>query len=465
MATIPRQEFKTGADCTGVSGDPDRTFALSYSGLITDTLVINKSGSALYKNVDYTLSGSTVTFLGEIYDDEQIAYFYFTLHGATPTDISQPRYASVVQFIDALGIRREVPEWAAGSSPAKELVATGDSSTGVFYLDYKNVVYGTVLLYTGGATEALCTTTLTETTHYVVELKTGKITLTAAGVTLVGTFKLYAAYSYVDTQYNLSSEYLADVLVRCEEEIDGETNTTFNNAAATNPSLPYVLQEERASKGWFDRTYFTRHRPIIDCVSNLNGNIAAGDVTLVLDDASLFPSQGYIIIDAEVIRYTGISTNTLTGLVRGSFDTAAAIHLDNAEVHTTIAEVSATPQGQAPNWTVLSWNDEMFAREVTGAVQIYENSMIAPDYISSHIHRDQNVASRFRITYYYGYGTIPRDIERLAILFAKKSMMTDTVGRSIIAGRNEFNPGMFDYGKSEVDRILARYRQLPMGNT
>jgi hypothetical protein len=263
----------------------------------------------------------------------------------------------------------------------------------------------------------------------------------------------------------LSSEYLADVLVRCEEEIDGETNTTFNNAAATNPSLPVVLREERASKGWTDRIYFTRNRPIIDCVSALNGAIAAVDSTLVLDDASSFPSQGYVIVDGEVIRYTGITTNTLTGLVRGSFDTTAAIHLDNAEVHTTIVEVSATPEGQAPTWTVLSWHDEMFARETTGAIQIYENSMIAPDYIASNLYRDQNVASRFRATYYYGYGTIPRDIERLAILFAKKSMMTDTVGRSIIAGRNEFNPGMFDYGKSEVDRILARYRQLPMGNT
>jgi hypothetical protein len=465
MITIPRQEFKNGADCTGTNGDTGRTFTLTYSGLITDTLAVNKSGSGLYKTTDYTLAGNTVTFLGEVYDDEPIAFFYYTSHGATAQEVSQPRYASVVQFATALGIKRDVPEWAAGSSPVKELVGTGDSSTSVFYLDYKNVLYGTVQLYTGGATEALCTTLLTETTHYVVDLSTGKLTFTAAGLVVLSTHKLYASYSYVDTQYNLSSEYLADVLVRCEEEIDGEVGTTFNNAAATNPSLPYALREERASKGWHDRTYFTRHRPIIDCVSALNGAIDSSQVTLVLDDASSFPSQGYIIIDGEVIRYTGISTNTLTGLVRGSFDTAASVHLDNAEVHTTIAEVSATPEGQAPVWTVLSWNDEMFARETTGAVQVYENSMIAPDYIASNLHRDQNVASRFRITYYYGYGTIPRDIERLAILFAKKSLMTDTVGRSIIAGRNEFNPGMFDYGKSEVERILARYRQLPMGNT
>jgi len=464
MATIPRQEFKTGADCSGSSGDNNRTLAASYANLIIDTLVVYKSGSFLHKTLDYTVAGSTITFLGEVYDDEPIAIFYYTLHGTLAVEVSQPRYASTVQFAQALGISRAVPEWAAGTTPAKEEVGTGNGTNDTFYLDYKNVLYGATKLYTGGATEASCTTLLSETTHYVLELESGKITLTSAGVTLVSTHKIFASYSYVDPQYNLSNEYLADVLVRVEEQIDGELNTTFT-ADATNPDWPFVLREEQASKGWFDRVYFSRYRPLIDCESVLADDVDVSQDTLLLADASSFPMQGYVIIENEVMRYTGVSTNTLTGVVRAQFGTSASAHVTGAEVHTTIVEVSPTPEGQIPVWSVMAWNTRMFARPLTGAVQILENNLIAPDYIASHLHRAQGVSSRFRLTYYYGYQGIPRDIERLAILFAKKSLMTDTVGRSIIAGRNEFNPGMFEYGKSEADRILARYRQLPMGNT
>ena len=73
----------------------------------------------------------------------------------------------------------------------------------------------------------------------------------------------------------------------------------------------------------------------LELETTLNGDITAAVTSLALTDASAFPSSGYIYVQtkptaaqtrsgentftlSEVIKYTGKSTNTLTGLTRGS---------------------------------------------------------------------------------------------------------------------------------------------------
>jgi len=68
--------------------------------------------------------------------------------------------------------------------------------------------------------------------------------------------------------------------------------------------------------------------------TTLNGAINDTTTTIVLSDATLFPSSGtnYVQIDSEEISYTGISGNTLTGVVRGVRNTTAASHSNGATV-------------------------------------------------------------------------------------------------------------------------------------
>jgi len=71
----------------------------------------------------------------------------------------------------------------------------------------------------------------------------------------------------------------------------------------------------------------------LELETTLNGALTATATSLTLTDASAFPSSGYIYVQtkptagsttetvfsqSEVIKYTGKSTNTLTGLTRGS---------------------------------------------------------------------------------------------------------------------------------------------------
>ena len=64
----------------------------------------------------------------------------------------------------------------------------------------------------------------------------------------------------------------------------------------------------------------------------LNGAINDAVTTITVDSTADFPSAGQITIGSEKVTYSGVTTTTFTGCVRGANGTAAASHSDNAEV-------------------------------------------------------------------------------------------------------------------------------------
>ena len=66
--------------------------------------------------------------------------------------------------------------------------------------------------------------------------------------------------------------------------------------------------------------------------STLASGINASVTSLTLASASSFPTSGTVQIGSELITYTGVTSNTLTGLTRGALGTTAAIHSSGAEV-------------------------------------------------------------------------------------------------------------------------------------
>ena len=71
--------------------------------------------------------------------------------------------------------------------------------------------------------------------------------------------------------------------------------------------------------------------------TTLNGAINDSTTTIVLTDASQFPSSGtsFIKIGTEEISYTGVTGNTLTGVTREVRNTSKAAHSDGATVTNT----------------------------------------------------------------------------------------------------------------------------------
>jgi len=66
--------------------------------------------------------------------------------------------------------------------------------------------------------------------------------------------------------------------------------------------------------------------------STLASGINASVTSLTMASASSFPTSGTVQIGQELITYTGVTSNTLTGLTRGAKGTTAAIHSSGAQV-------------------------------------------------------------------------------------------------------------------------------------
>ena len=71
--------------------------------------------------------------------------------------------------------------------------------------------------------------------------------------------------------------------------------------------------------------------------------------TITVDSTTGFPTTGKIIIDDEIITYTGKTSTTFTGCTRGANNSIATHHLDNAVVTNDTAPKSVTNGEFKPN--------------------------------------------------------------------------------------------------------------------
>ena len=121
----------------------------------------------------------------------------------------------------------------------------------------------------------------------------------------------------------------------------------------------------------------------------LSSDIDASTTSITLNDASQFPSSGtnFIQIGTEEISYTGISTNTLTGVTRGVRNTTAASHSAGATVTDTSNFVA---WGEAASgdlvvdpgmWSIDNFGDKAICLIVDG--EVFEWNSAATDATNS----------------------------------------------------------------------------------
>ena len=360
------------------------------------------------------------------------------------------RYSTVTKLVEALSLKKDIPFWQDGTdSPGNEAVGSGNGVASDFWLDKKNIIDGTYTLYANGVA-------MTDVTDYVLDLTTGAIVLTAAGVTLLASNALTGKYSYIGN--GMSNEYLQQVLERAEKKVDNNCNSIFTDTSVANPS--YTSETEiKASEGPFQDRIISDKKPLIDISTNISGSIDSSQdtVNLAPGTGANYPTSGSVIVGSEVMTYTGITTDQLTGVVRGAMETTAAAHDDLAEVHSTVLFLSNTQEGSSVVWTVQPWDTAMYADEY-GLFYSFDCANQDPLFKSG-------VASRRKMIYFYGYDSVPEDITRLTLVFAKEMLVKDTLGSALIQGRNEFKPSMLTADIGEIERIINSYIIFPMGNT
>ena len=126
-------------------------------------------------------------------------------------------------------------EWAnksgLGLRVIDENVGTGDNSQLYFDLDNYNIVTGSYTLnYAASGSNNF--TALTETTHYTIpDLESGRIILTTAGITALGTNILYATYTYTDS---FSNDTITDFIATADSEVDKLTGRRWETSTAVS---------------------------------------------------------------------------------------------------------------------------------------------------------------------------------------------------------------------------------------
>lgn len=340
----------------------------------------------------------------------------------------------------------------------KEEVGTGDNSNLIFWLDNIGVLENTYTLYYG-ATEAAATSTLTETTHYTIDLDNSKITLTTAGRTLLATNKLYAAY-----KYNYLELLNADILLAlnaAENKLLRDTDQTFTSTTL----LGYRKVLNEPIKGHYDpynKVYDLYYQPIIKIQTTTNGDYTTGGVTLTLTSASLLPSTGTIYVGGNKVAYTAKAGNDLT--VPASTPSITS----GATVRGEVVELSIEPEGTSSSYAVLDPDTEYeidynqgrikllanaYWGEIDAEDRIYpSNYLIRASYMQAWHEPDENA-------------TIPDEIEWVVNAIAARKLMGQVVAKAHSAGLNDFNPSLIEVDKEAIQEVIDAYKPLNVGTS
>lgn len=91
--------------------------------------------------------------------------------------------------------------------------------------------------------------------------------------------------------------------------------------------------------------------------STLASDITSSDASITLTDASAFPTSGCVVIETELVQYTGKTVNTLTGCVRGAVSSMATSHMAGVLARQA-TYAYAVP---APDNTFRAWNTPSYS--------------------------------------------------------------------------------------------------------
>lgn len=120
-------------------------------------------------------------------------------------------------------------------------------------------------------------------------------------------------------------------------------------------------------------------------INQLNGAINNAVTTIVVDSTTGFSTAGLILIDQELITYTGKTPTTFTGCVRGTNGTVAASHLDNEIVYNA-AQFSGWSQSngsigqQLRLWSEANYGEYLIINPRNGGIYMW-----VPVYLNNNL--------------------------------------------------------------------------------
>jgi hypothetical protein len=452
-------DFVVSTALSGLDGATGRVYALQHGGAIAAGMNVMVQGAALQYGLDYTFSPSagTVTFTNAVLNTFSIVISYFVSTSVGSTSSTQ--YVTAEELCEFMGIKGEVPNPSARSdSRLLELVGVGTGTASRFYTDRGFILSSSYTFYYGATETAALAQALTETTHYTLDADKGILTLTAAGMALVSTTNIYAAYSYCTV--DISSTELNRVCVAASAQVDKAVRTVFADGSATTPGWGAVSDEKLEGRGAFDRWYFLKNSPLPDGLqTTLSGDEAIGSTTLNVVSTTGFPSSGTLTIGDEKIAYSakGVGTFTCTATTKA--------HSSGDVVYPFCFEVSVTPEGMEPEWEVMELGVDADLDYNTGRVYFAKTDFNTTSAQAWELNPPLRVPNRFRSSYVYGYDEIPADVLLLVKMIGARELMHKVVRKAHVMGLNSFSPELVGVDSVLIDKITNQYKRPVMGKS
>ena len=389
-------------------------------------------------------------------------------------------YATNLQFIERSGI---------GLRAIDEYLGTGGSSKANFDLKNTNIISDSYTIsYAASGSNTF--TALTETTHYTLDKDSGRLVLTATGISTVGTNLLYATYWYTEI---FSNTVISDYLSIADEEINKLTGRNWGTATLVSEyrngrkSLCYPTTDNPYAADWdapdfivlnqqqitkIDHVYFLNTPLSISSFLNYDaGTSTYTDETDSVNSSietpfSIFDSSpatnDYVYVGSEY-PFLGLLTNLSTvGVDNGS--TAIDWEYYNGTTWADISETDVdtgasifTASGQFVwtypyGWTKVAVNgdtyywirgkltDDYSVDPVCGTMTIIDSvyqpleprqyQYRANGFLSFNGVEVPNGTNNVRIDYYYGESTTPGYITELAIMLASVKAYVNLSGGS-----------------------------------
>ena len=164
----------------------------------------------------------------------------------------------------------------------------------------------------------------------------------------------------------------------------------------------------------------------------LDGAIVSTDVSIVLTSVTDFPTAGLITIGSEEITYAAISSNTLTGCLRGQNGTTAANHADNVAVTCATIIVTDPAHGALDNDFVTYTDAASLGGVITAAVLNQEYQITTIIDVNNYLINARTVSTIPSITTTNGLEPTP--------VFANTSDSND--GGTACVGAYQLNTGL-----------------------
>ena len=140
----------------------------------------------------------------------------------------------------------------------------------------------------------------------------------------------FASGDFDDNKFQVTTIPTSTTLTVTMDSAESGSGATTSGGVRVKHYYPVGVALEVASTGWGLGSWGGIEAGVF--TSTLSSSINTSVTTLTMASASSFPSSGTVIISNELITYTGVSGNTLTGLTRGANGTTAASHSSGATV-------------------------------------------------------------------------------------------------------------------------------------